>query len=254
MKFMGLKRSIKTIILPYRLLAISLKRSDIWKQFLDYQRALQKRENCIERTHFLEQCRNADIIPRFLKFRIPNNGCFEPTVVHRFQLNLLKQELIKARKLKIAHANTVHQKRSSLKSVVPYKLIPSVSFFTRQEMKKLRSSVKDVHRKKLKKLSEQQQRPLFDIHDTVKLYNLDVRPPQYVLDTLALGPKNAVLDSFKAKEVLAEIDALLSHCKREHVANDTMNEINVATFKYIKTCESQKSPQNFIMTKRYLKE
>ena len=121
-------------------------------------------------------------------------------------------------------------------------------------MKKLRSSVKDVHRKKLKKLSEQQQRPLFDIHDTVKLYNLDVRPPQYVLDTLALGPKNAVLDSFKAKEVLAEIDALLSHCKREHVANDTMNEINVATFKYIKTCESQKSPRNLIMTKRYLKE
>ena len=103
-------------------------------------------------------------------------------------------------------------------------------------------------------LSKEQQRPLLDIHDTVKLYDLDVLPPRYVLDMLALGPKNAVLDNFNTKEVLAEIDSLLSHCKRNNVSNNIMNEINCATFKYIKSCSSQKSPQNLILTKRYLKE
>ena len=88
----------------------------------------------------------------------------------------------------------------------------------------------------------------------MKLYDLDSPPPRYVLDTLALGPKNAVLDNFNAKEVLAEIDSLLSHCKRANVSNDIINNINVATFKYIKSRSSQKSPRNLILTKRYLKD
>ena len=33
-----------------------------------------------------------------------------------------------------------------------------------------------------------------------------------------------------------------------------MNEINVATFKYIKACSEQKTPRNIKMTKRYLKD
>ena len=33
-----------------------------------------------------------------------------------------------------------------------------------------------------------------------------------------------------------------------------MNDINVATFKYIKSCSKQKSPRNLLLTKRYFKE
>ena len=35
-------------------------------------------------------------------------------------------------------------------------------------------------------------RVLFNLHDTVKLFELDIVTPKYVLDTLALGPKSSV--------------------------------------------------------------
>ena len=71
------------MFLRYRHLAISLKRIDCWKQCLHYERYLLKRENCKCRIQFVENCRSA-VIPKFLNFRIPNNGCFEPTAVHNF--------------------------------------------------------------------------------------------------------------------------------------------------------------------------
>ena len=242
------------MFLIYRLMALSLQRSDCWKQYLEYDRSLIKLENCSQRIEFIEQCQNADIIPRFLKFRIPKNGCFEPTVVHNFQLKLLKQELNKAEKTKVRHLNNVHQKRVALKLLMPPKLIPSVAFFTRQNVKTTRATVKSTHTKKLKMLSSEQNRPLFEVHDTVKLCDLDIQPPRYVLDTLALGPRNAVLDKFNEKDVLAEIDSLLAHCSQTGTSNDIMNNINVATFKYIKACSSQKSPRNLVATQKFLKE
>ena len=114
--------------------------------------------------------------------------------------------------------------------------------------------MKETHKKKLEWLSNRQQRPLFDVQDTVKIADKDIHPPQYVIDTLALGPKNAVLDNFDPKDTLAQIDSLLYQCKRNQVSEDIMNEINVATFKYIKACSEQKTPRNIKMTKRYLKD
>lgn len=37
------------------------------------------------------------LIPMFLKFRIPNNSCFELTSIHNFKIRLLKKELLKAK-------------------------------------------------------------------------------------------------------------------------------------------------------------
>ena len=67
----------------------------------------------------------------------------------------------------------------------------------------------------MKSLSKQQQRPLFDVHDTVKICDVNINPPRYVIDTLALGPKNAILDPFDQKETLAQVDALLFKCKSQ---------------------------------------
>ena len=39
------------------------------------------------------------MIPHFLKFRIPNNGCFDQQKVFEFQIRLLHQEIIKAKEL-----------------------------------------------------------------------------------------------------------------------------------------------------------
>ena len=174
--------------------------------------------------------------------------------MHNFQRNLLKNELSKAKKIQVTHINVIETKRSALRDVVPEDLIPSIILYTRQSVKSTRANVQKTHRHKLQALAKEQQRPLFDVHDTVRICDNDIAPPRYVLDTLALGPKNAVLDKFDPKDTLAQIDALLFNCKKGKVSEDIMNDINVETFKYIKACSSQKPPRNLIMTQRYLKQ
>jgi len=75
-----------------------------------------------------------------------------------------------------------------------------------------------------------------------------------VKSTLALGPKNSVLDTFNPKDVLAELDGLLSHCKANKVSNEIITDVNVKTLTYIKKCKKLKSVRNIDLTKRYLKE
>ena len=90
--------------------------------------------------------------------------------------------------------------------------------------------------------------------NTVLTYELDVNPPSYVMETLALGPKNAVLDKFNAHDTLAELDMLLNHCKANGVSDETITDINVKTLTYIKKCKQLKPSRNLIMTKKYLNE
>ena len=234
------------------LLAVSLKRIDAWKLYTGYLNVLVKRSRCFQRIKFIQHCLQADIIPRFLKFRVPENGCFEPQVVHNFQRKLLRVELTKARKVIELHNQSLLAKRTLLQNAIPEKMIPSVVFFTRLAVQETKNSVEQTHQKKLIALSEEQQRPLFQVHDTVKIFDADIKPPQYVLDTLALGPKNATMDKFDPKEVLTQMDSLLYRCKRDRVSSDAMNSINVATFKYIKACEKQKTSRNCTMPKKYL--
>ena len=88
---------VATMYLPQRLLAIELKRNGCWKEFLQYQSLLEKYENNYLRIIFLKNCKTSDIIPKFLNFRIPQNGCFDNSTVHTFQKSLLNKEIIKAK-------------------------------------------------------------------------------------------------------------------------------------------------------------
>ena len=74
------------------------------------------------------------------------------------------------------------------------------------------------------------------------------------METLALGPKNAILDRFDPKDLLAEIDGLLHHCKVNKISDETITDINVKTLAYIKRCKQMKTPKNIQMTKKYLKD
>ena len=180
------------MFLPFCLLALCLQRSNCWKEYRDYDRSLRKLVNFRCRIDFIEKCIQADIIPRFLKFRIPENGCFEPTAVHNFQRNLLKVELGKAKKLKENHINVIETKRTLLKDKILPKLIASVVFHTRQTVKQTRQDVQNTHAKKLESLSKEQQRPLFEVHDTVQISDDDIVPPRYVIvviDRLVLRTK-----------------------------------------------------------------
>ena len=85
------------IFLPLRLLAKELQWDYCWKQYLQYTKALYKIDNNNLRIKFLERCKRAEIIPKFLKFRVPNNGCFDEESIHTFQKTLLNKELQKAK-------------------------------------------------------------------------------------------------------------------------------------------------------------
>ena len=242
------------MFLPYRLLAIVLQRTECWKSFLEYDRILQKRERTLCRIDFLEKCWQADIIPKFLKFRVPNNGCFEPTTVHNFQRRLLKNELAKARSTLKEHEKSVNNKRSKLNRTVDEILLPSIVLYTRISKRKCRETVLETQRNKLSILSADQDRPLLRTQDTVRLFDIDIVPPKYVMDTLALGPKNSVLTKFDQKDTLAEIDSLLHKLDNLDTPNEAINNINAATLNYIKRCSKQKVPRYITMTKRFLKE
>ena len=83
------------MFLPYKLLMLECKRNDNWKDFLQYRKTVRKKENHCLRINFLENCLKANIVPRFLKFRIPANGCFDDKAVLDFQLRLLRRNYLK---------------------------------------------------------------------------------------------------------------------------------------------------------------
>jgi hypothetical protein len=147
------------MLLPRRLLAIRLKRRNCWKHVPKYFRLLTKRENNMQRINFIVKCRAADITPRFLRFRIPDNGCFEPTVVHNFQRKLLNQELKKARDLLTVHNKSIERVRKEVRESVPSIYIPSIVFNVRHIIRTTRSTIHQRHQQKLSALSAEQQRP-----------------------------------------------------------------------------------------------
>ena len=139
-----------------------------------------------------------------------------------------------------------------MKSVLTSKLLPSVLLFTRVTLYNTRKNVEATHTKKLENLSKEQGRPLFNLHHTVKLFELDIVPPKHVLDTLALGPKNPVLEKSDWKAMLVEIDLLLNHLQEQNVSNETISDINIAAINY--RCSKQSIPRNLIMTKKYIEK
>ena len=242
------------IMLPYRLLAKELQRGSGWIEYVRYEKASCKLERNNLRIDFLTKCKHSEIIPRFLKFRIPNNGCFDEKSVRNFQLKLLAKEIVNAKGHKHVLEEQLTERIQVLRSVIHEKLLPSVVVYVRAAKHETRKAQRLTHNSKLARLSEEQQRPLFRVGNTVNLHQLDSTPPQYVLDTLSLGPKNPVLDRFNPKHILAEIDILLAHCKRNNVSQKTMTDINLRTLNYIKKCSKLKSSRNVAMTSKYLKE
>ena len=242
------------MFLPYRLLALELKRGTCWKQFLHYQKAVCKLETNRLRIVFLENCKRSELIPRFLKFRVPNKECFDNKSVYEFQRKLLCKELIKAKENLKVVTERLKEKRNTIKEKVPSKLLPSVALYTRCTMIELCKKQTQTHYKKLAMLSKEQEQPLFNVQNTVVTFELENLPPKYVMETLSLGPNNAVLDRFEPKDVLAELDGVLRYCKSNDISDETITDINVKTLTYIKKCKKLKPSRNIQLTQKYLKD
>ena len=236
MKFIIFTLTIATMILPYRLFRKEIQRhSNCFKDYLNYLKAIDKYDKCVLRISFLEKCRDSDIIPNFLNFRIPNNGCFEEQSVHNFQRGLLHKEIGKARVLVEDLNLRLNEKRCVLRDKIPHHCLPSAVVYSRLDRLKNRKSVVATHGKKLKLLAARQQKPLFNVTNTVQVCDVSINIPNYVMQTLAMGPRHPVMDKFNEKDVLVELDGFLKFCKDKHVNNAAITDINVKTLNYIKT-------------------
>ena len=236
------------MFLPYRLLLLELQRIGCLKSFLQYQKFLCKVENHSLRIQFLNNCFKADLIPRFLKFRVPNNGCFDDQSVHTFQKRLLRREIARARKHLEDANDKLNGKRSMLTEKAPLGTIASIALYSRQARLMFRAKQSRIHNKKLSSLSDEQERPLFSVDNTVFTYRMEENPPQFVMETLLLGSKNPVLTKFDQKDVLAELGELLVYCRKNGVDDATITDINVKTLNYIKKCKKQHNPTHIQKT------
>ena len=154
------------MFLPRHLLAVELQRHNAWKTFLKYEDHLIKIINNELRNAFLQNCKRADIIPKFLKFRIPTNGCFDDKTVHEFQRKLLHKEIIRAKVDLDNLKEHLNSKRELVKQEIPYKCLPSVILHSRITQNQHQEDGKKKHNKKLHTLSQEQGRLLFNVKNT----------------------------------------------------------------------------------------
>ena len=83
-------------VLPFGLLKLRMSKQSV-SDYRKYLKALEKQANCQQRILFLTSCLKNELIPKFLNFRVPSNGCFDPTTVHNFQRRLLRKEIASAK-------------------------------------------------------------------------------------------------------------------------------------------------------------
>ena len=69
-------KTMTTVLLPALWLRQNLTRKLTWKLVLDYLKFFKKVQVSVHRLKFLRKCLKNDLIPDFLKFRVPENGFF----------------------------------------------------------------------------------------------------------------------------------------------------------------------------------
>ena len=145
---------------------LDFKNKLIWNLVLDYASIYVKYINCHQRVKFLRVCLENDIIPDFLRFRVPENGVFSNQVVHSFQTKLLRTEINKARTDEKNVQVKLERTRGAVQSGVDAKFWPlncfghSVIKYLSLRGQRQTTTVKETHQKKLMKLSEKQDQPL----------------------------------------------------------------------------------------------
>ena len=75
------------------------------------------------------------------------------------------------------------------------------------------------------------------MENSIRVFDFDKPIPSFVKETLALGPRNPVMEKFNEKDVLTELDCFLKYCEKLYVPDHTLTDINVKTLHYIKTCK-----------------
>ena len=241
------------MLLPYPILTACLRKRQLWRLFLQYQRALEKYRLTMLRKEFLTDCLKNDLIPKFLSFRVPENGCFEPTAVHNFQKRLLRDSIRKATESLGNHLSNTETTRRALAAAMPHHLLLSLIWHSRRKIRELLATRSRKLENKVQLLSQRQDKPLAQRANNVKVMT-DEEIPQYVLDVLSLGPKHPQLDEFKEMSFLSDLDSLLADLKRNNESNELLNDINSIGHWYVKKMRRQKIDRAANKARKFLKE
>ena len=249
----GLGSSEATVFLPHIWLRTLLRRTDKLKLFRKYVDTALKAQNNRMRIAFLKNCLGNDLIPRFLMFRVPPNGCFEQTIVHNFQRRLLRLEVRNALSDLGKMEEKLNDLRRCCRQEIPSGLLPSVLSHLRRELKLNLATLAQKHRNKLDLLSQRQGKPLSNIEETIKILD-GIVLPETLLNYLALGPKHPVKDQFNEMHFLADVDNLLHGMKLNGASNDDLNEVNALAQWYCRKMRKQRPDPMLKKVNSYLKK
>ena len=196
---------------PTSILDLDFKKNKrIGKLVRDYASIYVKFVNCHQRVKFLRVCPENDIIPDFLRFRVPENGVFLNQAVHSFQTKFLRTEVNMARTDEKNVEIKLEMARGAVQRGVEEKFWPSVIKYLRLRGQRQTTTVKETHQKKLMKLSERQDRPLGKQGEGSVTALDDAELPNWLQHVLALGPKYPVRDKINEIHFLADIEIFLS--------------------------------------------
>ena len=200
-------------------------------------------------------CEDNKLTPKFLKFRIPKNGCFNANEVERFQAKLLKIELKNAKHLLNKRKKDTEEFLSEFRPKIPAKLIPTILLHTRIAWLTEKEKIQAKHQDKLRQLSIEQDRPIARMNTgTITILDNIKNVPEYVRATLANGPRHPLLTKFDEKAIAAEINALIEHHEKIGMSQDIINDINIASYRYIRDGRKQRGDKAIAYTSKYLKK
>ena len=175
---------------------IILRKREKWREYLEHAKCLEKLVNANLRVFFLERCLNNNLIPDFLKFRVPKTSVFSEPAVHSFQLRLLKEELRHAREnLENVKDKVANSRRELLENLDRMWLLP-VAFNLCTKYRSLIAEHKLKMLSKLEKLSHRQDKPLRETNK-IAVKTLDgIELPVFVNEMLSYSPKHPERDKF----------------------------------------------------------
>ena len=240
------------MILPLSWMNRLLRRSESLAIVRRYFNTVLKAQNNRMRIGFLTKCLENDLIPKFLMFRVPNNGCFESKTVHNFQRKRLKKEIGEALRERGAFDGKIKEVRLEVKRNVPETLWDSVMFHLRIRLKNNHCETHKRQANKIATLADRQEKPLSKIGNTIKIVD-ELEIPEVIKNYLALGPKHPVKDDFDELQFLADIDALLHDMKAAGEPNEKVDEVNAQTLWYCKQMKKQRPDPMLKKVNTYLK-
>ena len=249
-------------ILPKRVLEAILKKIRLYEIFHNYRKVRLKMLTCMKRTQFLSKCLNNNLIPNFLRFKIPSNGVFNEKAVFKFQRELLKSELSKAHNDLKYLKQECSKTRLKIQNDIPEVLWSSILFTIHQETVFMNFRLEENHRSKINGLAEKQDKPLKNTFNNVKLLDPNIKLPEYAAKVLAMGPKHPVIDKYTIKDTLAEVDSLLEYLEPKIIVNDegvdittqTQNLIEFEANKYNQCMSKKKINTDYMKTNKFLKQ